>query len=172
MILSLYFFLPTRRKIYEYPKYLCPARSIHRYGFTTRPKRRKLNSKYKFTSLAALCMKPTGLPHALKFFKHCIYVNLHCLFSSLFKFEGHRFIGSQLFSVTVWNYVLLFSIIIIIIIIIIISLLYSAFPLFSFECFASLCRYYLNVVYWLNGRERLFPILHSLLILFLERTKT
>ena len=108
----------------------------------------------------------------LKFFKHCIYVNLHCLFSSLFKFEGHRFIGSQLFSVTVWNYVLLFGIIIIIIIIIIISLLYSAFPLFSFECFASLCRYYLNVVYWLNGRERLFPILHSLLILFLERTKT
>ena len=70
------------------------------------------------------------------------------------------------------NYVLLFSIIIIIIIIIIISLLYSAFPLFSFECFASLCRYYLNVVYWLNGRERLFPILHSLLILFLERSKT
>ena len=43
------------------------------------------------------------------------------------------------------NYVLLFSIIIIIMIII--SLLYSAFPLFSFECFASLCRYYLNVVY-------------------------
>lgn len=42
---------------------------VQRAPYTVmRPKRRKLNSKYKFTSLAALCIKPTGLPHAFEAF--------------------------------------------------------------------------------------------------------